>query len=162
MEDPLAESGRRDADFTILCPLLEEAALFHICLGNDAWLNKMLEVAKGFKKLGSKKLRVQELKIESPSLEVVDLAKADCLKRLEISGSHLTDLKIRGNVALREMSFLDTQNDPDFTKELKVEAHNSNLPSGVVETIFAHPRFRGSRDSLKIVSEDDLDRAIMG
>ena len=162
MEDPLAESGRRDTDFTILCPLLEEAALFHICLGNDAWLNKMLEVAKGFKKLGSKKLRVQELKIESPSLEVVDLANADCLKRLEISGSHLTDLKIRGNVALREMSFLDTQNDPDFTKELKVEAHNSNLPSGVVETIFAHPRFRGSRDSLKIVSEDDLDRAIMG
>ena len=126
----MAESGRRDADFTILCPLLEEAALFHICLGNDAWLNKMLEVAKGFKKLGSKKLRVQELKIESPSLEVVDLANADCLKRLEISGSHLTDLKIRGNVALREMSFLDTQNDPDFTKELKVEAHNSNLPSG--------------------------------
>ena len=41
MEDPLAESGRRDADFTILCPLLEEAALFHICLGNDAWLNKI-------------------------------------------------------------------------------------------------------------------------
>ena len=153
MQNP---SESEDPDFHIVCPLLEEISIYYWGPGHYKWLADMLGAAKSLKRFDSYKLRVSHLGFASNHLKSIRLHRAELLERIDLWAPRLVDLNVQAAYDLNEIHFLKKHDlmkelpaNFAFGDELCVNATNANLGAHAIESIVAHPRFRGDSSSLE-------------